>query len=209
MELFARVDIKKYVDLWTGDAAKQLAIAIDTAVLAGVYADADATNQGHYAGAISANINLGYTNNGLAIDKTNVVETILKCEQCLDENNIPDEDRYIIVPMWMKTLLLMSDLKAVFMTGDSKSPMRNGLVGPVGKFTVYESNLLSHATDNGHDCFEVIFGSKYGITFATQLLYNSANEDPFGFGMLYKGLQVYGYKVVKAPALGWLHCYQG
>ena len=204
-----QTDIKKYVENWTTDASKQLKIAIDTAVLANVYSDAHASNQGATAGAISANIDLGVTGSPVGLTKANVLDYIVSCGQVLDEQNVPEEGRWMVIPAWMASLIKLSDLKDASLAGDQTSILRNGRLGVIDTFTLYKSNLLATTTDGANTCTNMIFGINDAITFATQLTENESLKNPFGFGTLFRGLQVYGYKVVKAEAMGWLYAYKG
>jgi len=207
----AQTDLKNYVDLWTDVAARQLQIAIDADVLQNVYADASSYNQGLTAGLISGDIDLG-VDAGVSVELTvdNVINKIVQCGQVLDEQNVPPEGRWMIVPAWVHTLLLTSDLKAAFLTGDATSPMRHGRVGMIDTFTIYRSNQLGTSSDTvGDTTTHIMFGTNHAITFATQLVKNEQAANPFGFGNIHKGLQVYGYKVVLPEALGWLYAKKG
>jgi len=205
-----QTDIKKYTDKWTDDASKQLKIQVDTDVLGDVYADAHASNQGATAGAISADLNLGVSGTPVAVTKTNVLEYIVYMGQVLDEQNVPDEGRWIVIPAWLASCIKLSDLKDASLAGDGTSILRNGRLGMIDTFTLYKSNLLSTTADgSGNTCTNVLFGINDALTFATQLVENDNLKNPFGFGTLFRGLQVFGYKVVKPEALGWFYCYKG
>ena len=95
----------------------------------------------------------------------------------------------------------------MYITGDSASPIRNGLVGSIDRFTIYSSNLLSSVADSGHSCTNMLFGHKSALTFASQLVENQLIDNPQDFGKLMRGLQVYGYKVVKKQSIGRLYGY--
>lgn len=193
-----------FVSDWANHSSKLLAIAIERDILANIYSDAAAANAGGTAGAISGNINLGYTGHYLTVDKDNILDVILRAGQCLDEQNVPDDGRYIILPAWAINALKSSDLKQAYLTGDSVSPLRNGKVGMVDRFTVYMSNLLATTTDT-YTVWNVIAGQKEALTFATQLTENQQLDNQNDFGKLYRALQVFGYKVVKPEAL--VHVY--
>ena len=107
------------------------------------------------------------------------------------------------------SLIKLSDLKDASLAGDQTSILRNGRLGVIDTFTLYKSNLLATTTDGANTCTNMIFGINDAITFATQLTENESLKNPFGFGTLFRGLQVYGYKVVKAEAMGWLYAYKG
>jgi len=207
----AQTDIKNYADIWTSAASRDLAVAIDTAILAGVYSSAATANQGATAGAISGNINLGVDGGtSVQLTRANILDKIVECGQVLDEQNATKENRWIVLPVWACTLLKLSDLKAAYLTGDSVSPIRNGRVGKINDMMVYESNLLATTTDGaGASAFCCIAGTMDAITFASQLVENEDMPNPNAFGHLYRGLQVYGYKVVKPEALVWLYAKQG
>lgn len=206
-----QTDVKNYVEKWMDDAEKQVGIAIDTDVLGNIYSSAHASNYGATAGAISANINLGVeSGTAVSLTKSDIVDKIVECGQVLDEQNIPDEDRYMVLPAWACAMLKQSDIKNVSLTGDSVSPIRNGRWGVVDRFEIFMSNKLSTGTDSvAATCTDIIFGHRSAVTFATQITENENLKNPNGFGILYRGLQVYGYKVVIPSALGWLFAKKG
>lgn len=202
-------DVNFFED-WTGDASEQMKIAIDTEILGEVYADADAANAGATAGKISKTINLGTTGTPLIIGNAagataTPTQALLAASQALDEQNVPENDRWIVVPSWLNQMLKNSDLKAAYLTGDQASPLRNGRVGSVDRFTIYYSNLLSTVVDGGNTCTHIIAGQKNAIGFATQLVENEMIKAESTFGYLGRGLQVYGHLTQKPQAL--VHVY--
>ncbi|MCK5433547.1 MAG: hypothetical protein KAJ03_12435, partial [Gammaproteobacteria bacterium] len=93
--------------------------------------------------------------------------------------------------------------------GDSTSIVRTGLVGMIDRFEIYMSNLLATTVDGTDTVTNMIFCQKTGLTFASQLLENEGPmRSPDFFGDLYRGLQVYGYKVVKPEAFGHFYAYK-
>jgi hypothetical protein len=197
----AQTDIKDYVGRWTTDASKQMVITVETEVFADIGDDADSNNLGATAGAISGDYNLGTVAAPLVITRSNIVERIVDFGAVLDEQNIPTDNRFLVLPVWMSSLLKTSDLKQAYLTGDSTSPIRNGLLGSIDRFNIYVSNLLYIPSYT-----EVLFGHPKALTFATQITKTKMQDNPDGFGMLYRGLQVYGYKVILPVALGMARC---
>lgn len=197
-----------FMDKWSDDAAQQMKIAIDSAVLAGVYADAHAYNKGATAGKISRNINLGAAGAPVEITKANVIDKIVELGQVLQEQNVPETGRYVVIPAWMGTRIKTSDLKDASLSGDGTSTLRNGRIGRIDKFEVYESNNLPYALDSsyGANAFHIIAGHKSAITFASQMVENEILTDPNDFGKLIRGLQVYGFKTIKSDALVDFYC---
>ncbi len=199
-----------FIEDWTRDASEQLKIAINRDVLGVVYSSVAAANQGATAGAISAAYNMGVSGTPVAIDKTNVVDFITDMASVLSEQNVPeDSERFVVIPGWMKNLLQKSDLKNAMLTGDSVSPMRNGRIGEIAEMTVYSSNLLATTVDGSYTCTNIIAGHRSGLTFASQLLENESLRAESTFGTLFRGLQVYGYKVVKPESMVWGYVRKG
>jgi hypothetical protein len=188
--------------LWAQDASEQLKLSLDTEVLAYLPANVHANNTGATAGRISGNINLGTQAVALALDSTSVLETILKLGQALDEQNVPETGRFLLMPFWATTLLKLSDLKAVHTTGDSTSPLRNGMVGRIDRFTVFNSNLLPRNAGTGTEWTTVLLaGHKDAATFATQLTKTENLRSERTFGDVMRGLVVYGYRMIKPEAM--------
>lgn len=196
------------MNLWSTDAGEQMKLVIDRDILGSVYADAAATNKGATAGRISGNINLGATGAPLGLTKANVLEWIVDLGTVLDEQNIPEQGRFLVIPAWLAGMIKKSDLKDVSITGDSVTPLRNGLLGTLDRFTVYTSHGLHHAVDATHDSFDVIAGHKMAITFASQMTNMESLRSEQTFGSLIRGLQVYGFEVIKPEALVWSHVYK-
>jgi hypothetical protein len=195
----------KALDVWATDASEQMKIAIDTDVLANVFSGAVAANKGATAGRISQNINLGAAGASVQITKTNVLDFIVDVGTVLDEQNIPETGRFMVLPAWIIGLLKKSDLKDASITGDGTSVLRNGRVGMIDRFTIYLSNLLPNALGSGGEaavrCWHCIAGTSKAITFASQMTEMETLRSQDYFADLMRGLQVYGYKVIDGTAL--------
>ena len=198
-----------YVEDWTRDAAEQLKITIDTDILANVYSDAHASNKGATAGVRSNSINLGATGAPVQLTKANILDYIIDMGTVFDEQNVPESNRSIVMPPWACAMIKQSDLKDASLAGDGTSILRNGRVGMIDRFEIYMSNLLSTTVDGANTVTNMMFCQKTGLTFASQLLENEGPmRSPDFFGDLYRGLQVYGYKVVKPEAFGHFYAYK-
>jgi len=118
------------LSMWSDDAAEQMKITIDTAVLAGILGQANSFNRGTTAGKISGNINLGVTTSPLsttaapAAGKVDILSVILRLGQCLDEQNIPETGRWVVLPTWAATLIKQSELRQAYLSGDGVSILR-------------------------------------------------------------------------------------
>lgn len=211
MELQADIDM---LSIWAEDAAEQMKIAIDTDILSYLtvttnagYTDIAATNKGDTAGAISGDIALGFNTlqtNAILIDDgtsgVTPIEYILRCGQVLDEQNVPETGRFMVIPAWLASQIKNSDLKDASLAGDGTSILRNGRLGMIDRFTLYISNLLLDTETTG--AFPILFGTTSGLTFAAQFTKMETIRSERSFSNLLRGLQVYGRKVVKGEALG-------
>lgn len=185
------------MDTWSKDASERMKIKIDQRVLTDILPSISALNKGASAGRISGNIDLGTSGSAIAITKTNVLEYIVDMGTVLDEANCPESERFLIIPAKMAGYIKKSDLKDASITGDSVSVLRNGRLGMIDRFTVYVSHNLSVTSGK----FSIISGHKMGFTFASQMTEMESLRAESTFGNVIRGLQVYGYQVVKPEAL--------
>ncbi|MBV30864.1 MAG: hypothetical protein CL504_09535 [Actinobacteria bacterium] len=168
----------------SGDAAEGMRVAVETDVLSGVVTGA--TTIGSQT----------------TITASNVLTSILSMSTALDNLNIPEEGRFIVVSPEFVSLLKQSELRQAYLTGDDTSPLRNGKVGMVDRFTVYQSNMLytpGSGADSGYT--HVVAGHPKAISFASQFTNTETIRMETKFGDAVRGLQVYGSKVVVPDAL--------
>jgi hypothetical protein len=199
------------MSMWADDAAQQFKITVDTDVLLGIKGTMHARNQGATAGNITSAINLGVTSSGpLALvpsdpasGEVEVLDMILRLGQALDEQNVPETGRFLVVPTWVSAMIKRSELRQAYLSGDSVSMTRNGRVGMIDRFTLYTSNLLPAGTAASLVAGEyaIYAGVKDALTFATQFTKTETLRSEHTFGNILRGLQVYGYKTVNTVGL--------
>jgi hypothetical protein len=205
------------MSMWAEDASEQMKIAVDTDVLSylGTTSDINASNRGNTAGLISADLRLGTAASPLYVAKEaagtgagdstsndqSILDFIVNCGQALDEQNIPESGRWMVIPAWMASMVKKSDLKDASLSGDGTSILRNGRLGMIDRFTLYLSNLLP-TLDSAVDTTTVFFGTKAALTFASQFTKMETIRSERSFSNLLRGLQVYGFKVVNGVAMG-------
>lgn len=175
------------IDLLEGasnDAAEGMRVAVETEVLSGVVTGA--TTIGSQT----------------TITASNILTSILSMATSLDNLNIPEEGRFLVVSPEFVSLLKQSELRQAYLTGDDTSPLRNGKVGMVDRFTVYQSNMLytpGSGTDSGYT--HVLAGHPKAISFASQFTNTETIRMESKFGDAVRGLKVFGSKVVVPDAL--------
>lgn len=191
------------MDTWSKDASERMKIKIDQRVLTDILPDISALNKGANAGRISGNINLGTTGTPAALTKDGntstipVLDYLVDLGTVLDEANCPEGDRFVVIPAKMAGMIKKSELRDASISGDGTSILRNGRLGMIDRFTVYMSHNL--AVSSGK--FSIVAGHKMGFTFASQMTNMETLRSETTFGNIIRGLQVYGYKVVKPEAL--------
>ena len=165
------------------DAAQNMKIAIEQDVFANVGAGSSLTD---------VNSSEAGTNAG------NILGHILTAGRTLDENNIPETERFMIIDPATAAIIKNSDLKQAYLTGDAESPIRNGNIGMIDRFTVYVSNNLpsSGSVTTG------LFGHPKAVAYASQMTNTETVRLESSFGDGVRGLAVYGYKVVVPTAIG-------
>lgn len=199
------------LNLWAEDAAEQLKITVDSDVLGILLAGTAAANKGATAGAISSSIDLGVTSTGpLTVvprapgaGEVEIVDLITRLGQALDEQNIPQTGRWLVIPAWVAAQIKRSELRDASLTGDGQSILRNGRIGMIDRFELFISNLLPSGVAGGLAAgeFMACAGHKHGLTFASQLTKVETLRAESTFGTLMRGLKVYGRKVVDGTAL--------
>jgi hypothetical protein len=210
----------KLMDTFSNDAAMQMKIAIDSKVLYNTFSGAAAANKGATAGAQSAGYNLGTDAAPITLTASNVLSTITSLSAVLDEQNIPETDRWLLIDPATRQLLMQSNLAQAQFMGDNQSILRNGRIGSIDRFTVYVSNNLPRGAatktwqsgdgteGNANGSTEVkrraiIAGHKSAISFASQMTKVETVRNPSDFGDFVRGLNVFGYVVSKDTALSY------
>ena len=208
------------MDIFATDAAEQMRIAIDANVVYGTFNQAAAANMGATAGVKSGLFNLGTDAAPIALTAGNVLQKILELASVLDEQNVPSEGRWLCIDPLTRTLLMQSNLAQAQFMGDSKSPVRNGLIGEIDRFKVYVTNQLPVGTagtatpwvsGDGSETSvtttgavlkrrAIIAGHKSAITFASQITKMETVRNTADFGDFIRSLNVYGFKTVAPRA---------
>jgi hypothetical protein len=191
----------KLMDIFTNDAAEQMKIVIDADVLANVYDDVSDDNKGVTAGVASESLDFGEAGDARVIASNDVLDLILDMGLALDEQNVPEEGRWMVIPPWMAAMIKNSDLKQAYLTGDDQSTLRNGKIGSVDRFTIYTSNNLDKDGSGASAEYTVLAGTRDAISFASQITNVETIRSESTFGHIVRGLNVYGFRVTKPEAI--------
>lgn len=137
----------------------------------------------------------------IALTASNVYETLVSIRTLMDKNNVPMTGRKIAVPPEAYALLLLDDRFVKTGGTNAETTLKNGLVGEVAGFQVFESNNLPFKAGTGSGDSakpaetSIIAGHDMGGTYAEQIVQTEAYRPEQFFADAVKGLQVYGAKV--------------
>ena len=210
------------METFTDDAAKQLKIAIENEAFFQWFSTegAAAANKGATAGNISASYGLG--TDLVPVNQATsgeLLKMILRMSAALDEQNVPEEGRWLLMSPHDRHILMQSDIAQAYFTGDNASIVRTGKIGMLDRFTVYVSNLLPHGTtakatvaglsatstgatlSNAKPRRMMVAGTKAACAFASQITKTEPLRNQTDFGDIVRGLSVYGRKTIKDTAL--------
>lgn len=211
-----------FKEVAASSAAYALRDAFDAAVIAAGFAGLSTSSPDHTLGTDSAT-HLGagvYDGSGaVGLDVTDPLDLLAKFARLLDEQNVPEEGRWLIMSPHDRHILMQSDIAQAYFTGDQSSIVRTGKIGMLDRFTVYVSNLLPKGTtskatvagltassagatlSNAKPRRMMVAGTSDAVSFASQITKTEPLRNQTDFGDIVRGLSVYGRKVVKPEAL--------
>lgn len=118
----------------------------------------------------------------------------------LDQADIPEEDRWVVVTPAFHGKLLKDDRFVKAGDDASAATRMNGRVGEAAGFSVYKSNNLPDGAGAGAGK-AMIAGYRGATTLAEQIIETEAARMEKRFADMVKGLHVYGAKVTRPTGL--------
>ncbi|UMY53514.1 P22 coat protein - protein 5 domain protein [Paenibacillus peoriae] len=191
------IDQAKYFNFQVDDvdAAQANVNLLDGGIVEASYGLANVVDQylaGFYT-EVKAENTMGNDTAPIVPTKDTAYDLLIDLGVLLDENNVPESERFVVVPAWYYGLLL----KDARFTKDPNI-IRTGYVGDIDGMTVYKSN---NVPNTGGVKYKVIAGHKSAISFAGQMDSVEAFRPEKQFSDAVKGLQVFGAKCIKPEAL--------
>jgi hypothetical protein len=118
---------------------------------------------------------------------------ILKLKQLFDDNEVPLEDRMLVLPPIAEVLIPQATNIALQTQGAYEELVKKGYINSIGGFMIFSSARLTGDNTNGYHALAI---QKNWQTFADKVLESEIEETLIGnFGAAYKDLYVYGSKV--------------
>lgn len=203
---FGMDDIEKahqhvsFEDMATDSASYALKNGFDLDILTQIIAGASSTN---LIGSSGSEATVGY-GAGNTFTPLNIINRMARL---LDEQNVPESGRWFVATPAFYEALGDEDSKLIdiAVTGDASSLLRDHKVAtsrPVHGFTMFKSNNVPL---NANSKPQLIAGHVSAVATATSILTSEKLRNPNSFGDIYRGLLVYGRKVLRPLALSTAH----
>jgi len=195
-----------FKEVAASSAAYALRDAFDTAVIAAGIAGLSASNPNHILGADTADslgsgILDGAKGIGFHHEGSDPLDVLAKFARLLDEQNVPEEGRWVVAPPSFYEELSQSGSKLLSVDFNAgQGSIRNGLVtsGKLRGFSMYKSNNVAAPTNADG---KILAGHMSAICTAQTITSTEVIRDPDSFGDICRGLHVFGVKVMRPEAL--------
>jgi hypothetical protein len=195
-----------FKEVAASSAAYALRDAFDTAVIAAGIAGLSASSPNHVLGADTADslgsgVLDGAKGIGFHHEGSDPLDVLAKFARLLDEQNVPEEGRWVVAPPSFYEELSQSGSKLLSVDFNAgQGSIRNGLVtsGKLRGFSMYKSNNV--AAPNLADG-QILAGHMSAICTAQTITSTEVIRDPDSFGDICRGLHVFGVKVMRPEAL--------
>ncbi|MEE1835756.1 N4-gp56 family major capsid protein [Streptomyces sp. SP17KL33] len=135
-----------------------------------------------------------------ATDPDKAYELLVDMGVRLDEDNVPEDGRWVVVTPAFYGLLLKDNRFVSSGDGAGAVVRANGIVGEAAGFSVRKSNNAPNGPGAGAGKL-MIAGYSGAVTFAEQINKVEATRKEKGFADIVKGLHLYGSKVIRPTGL--------
>jgi hypothetical protein len=129
------------------------------------------------------------------VTSLNVEDVLLAAGEKMDDNKVPREGRFLIIPPWFHTKLVLASLTT---KTQNDAVAANGFVDRVLGFSMHMSNNVSAANTTTWDQTRIMGGVQgQSWSFADAILSIEAYRLEAGFHDAVKGLYVFGGKIMR------------
>jgi hypothetical protein len=128
---------------------------------------------------------------------TNVYEKFVDLSVLMDQVNLPAEGRYVVVPPWVKGLLLQN---STFVTASQPSVVLNGQIGQIAGLNILVSNNVK-TTGTSPVVSHMMAGHASALAYAEQIVNVEGLRLEGSFADAVRGLHLYGAKVLDGARL--------
>ena len=195
-----------FKEVAASSAAYALRDAFDAGVIAAAFAGLSASGPNHVLGDDDDTTGTVVGTYDEASKSINLLindplDVLAHMARLLDEQNVPEEGRWVVAPPTFYEQLSQSGSKLLSVDFNAgQGSIRNGLVtsGKLRGFSMYKSNNIA-ATSAADG--KILAGHMSAICTAQTITSTEVIRDPDSFGDICRGLHVYGVKVLRPEAL--------
>ena len=189
----------KVMNAAMSEAAYEIADVVDQRI-ASFYKDAGITNT----------TNMGSVTTAVTVTSGSVIKVLSFASRYMSENNVPQANRFIVVPPWFHQKLLLAEIGGISANAVPKvfdgGAMTSGYIGDALGFRVIVSNNVAEAATG---VSAIMAFNNTAIAYAGQISKIEAVRRENYFDQGVKGLYLYGAKVVRPEALCTLYLKEG
>jgi hypothetical protein len=128
---------------------------------------------------------------------TNVYQKFVDLSVLMDQVNLPAEGRYVVVPPWVKGLLLQN---STFVTASKPDAVLNGQIGQIAGLNILVSNNVK-TTGTSPAVSHMMAGHASALAYAEQIVNVEGLRLEGSFADAVRGLHLYGAKVLDGARL--------
>ena len=195
-----------FKEVAASSAAYALRDAFDAGVIATMFAGVTSSAPDHLLGgdttaSAASGVLSGTDALGLQHAGTDPLDILARMARLLDDQNVPEEGRWVVAPPSFYEELSQSDSKLLSVDyNGGQGSIRNGLVssGKLRGFSMYKSNNIGAPTNADG---KLLAGHMSACCTAQTITSTEVIRDPASFGDICRGLHVYGAKVLRPEAL--------
>jgi N4-gp56 family major capsid protein len=199
------IDQAKYFNFQVDDVDKiqQNPKLMDEAMREAAYALRNAADQFIASHYVDAYHQIGNDTTPVEPTKNDAYEYLVDLSVKLDEADVPEQGRFVIVPPWYEGLMLKDDRFIKTGSLPAEDRLANGVIGRAAGFLVLKSNNVPKvpAGSGVVENYKIIAGHNIAWSFAEQVNQVEAYRPEKRFADAVKGLHLYGCKVVRPEAL--------
>lgn len=133
------------------------------------------------------------------------VQVLEPLKVILDQNNVPDEDRYITVPPWGLSLISQTQafVSVTDMQGEPSQAFQRGFAGQASGFNIMKSNNVPQpvAGGAGTGVWAIQAGHPMAMTYGEQITSTEALRLQTTIADGIRGLHVYGGKLTRPDCI--------
>ena len=157
--------------------------------------DADSYVASLYSGASTSNPD--NTIETTQFTASNVYGKFVDLAVLMDQVNLPAQNRYVVVPPWVKGLLLQN---STFVTAAQPSAVLNGSIGQIAGLNILVSNNVK-TTGSAPVVSHMMAGHASALAYAEQIVNVEGLRLEGSFADAVRGLHLYGAKVLDGARL--------